>query len=702
LDRLRETEQSFLTYEQTSVIAMNCGLNVKMLPKLLAFLHEMGILMWHSEESLRDVIILDPVAFFVTPATNVICKHQPTDPDGTYHNLEIHKRVRKQNGEDFNEMVKYGCISTELLNALLEDSFPHIGRVAALMLKYGLLVKLSDHSSHDDSLHGDDEQQVISYLAPALLAKNPCVLPDHSWTDVSVHRRLYFVFTTSDKLLNRIDVTWQDCRDFGFLPSGLFERLLCKVVTWSEDTLLGTSILGGRDIYRDEAVVRYGNQRFRVKLLPDVNAVQVDIEGSSPLAIHWRLKETVASLIAECMKSLKFTTLVEYDYSRGGANTRDDQNMLLIPLHHVRSSAKSHSVLSVRGGRKLLDADEVYSKYSYWLNDLRLFENYDVFLSYRWGKLDSMLVHKLFDRLTLHTIGADNRSIVTFLDTYRLQEGKLLQVELLNTLASSSVVVPIVSVEALSRMQSHDPTKIDNLLLEWILMLVCYNHPLSQVKAILPVLLGSRFMGGINDITKEGVIDSLPNISPQATMNMAVQLLSRKEVSMTPSIAALSVQGIVKSLLHFFYICGWAHDGEGQLLRHVSSTVVSCLVEIENSQRRRAESQEGQRRAESQQGHRVVTAVAVSARAIISSDDQESARPLDTLTMVEVQQVLANVSLDIYNQAVIDNRVDGATLSCCSTVEELLELGISRMAHARNLLNYINQWRETGVNMILL
>lgn len=63
-----DTSQSYLTYTQVQEITMQCGIEKQSLTSFLSFLHEMVVLMWHNDDHLRDVIILNPVEYFVTPA----------------------------------------------------------------------------------------------------------------------------------------------------------------------------------------------------------------------------------------------------------------------------------------------------------------------------------------------------------------------------------------------------------------------------------------------------------------------------------------------------------------------------------------------------------------------------------------------------------------------------------------------------------
>ena len=71
----------------------------------------------------------------------------------------------------------------------------------------------------------------------------------------------------------------------------------------------------------------------------------------------------------------------------------------------------------------------------------------------------------------------------------------------------------IVSPEALKRMIHHDPHSIDHLLLEWTIAVECKyagerNPPSTgkgaggKLKAIFPVMFGSRNPGPVNSIKK--------------------------------------------------------------------------------------------------------------------------------------------------------------------------------------------------------
>jgi hypothetical protein len=61
------TEESFLSLREVQAIATSTGIPAEDVPSLLRFLHEMGIIMWHKDEGLRDVVILDLIKYFMEP-----------------------------------------------------------------------------------------------------------------------------------------------------------------------------------------------------------------------------------------------------------------------------------------------------------------------------------------------------------------------------------------------------------------------------------------------------------------------------------------------------------------------------------------------------------------------------------------------------------------------------------------------------------
>jgi hypothetical protein len=183
------------------------------------------------------------------------------------------------------------------------------------------------------------------------------------------------------------------------------------------------------------AILSFGSQRFRLRALPGLSAIEVCVEGRTPRAVHGRLVEQVGVIIAECMKSLICFTAVSYCSRDNGISSGSgsgdeglvfDEETFLIPLSQIVSLVDSHSVLSRPGGRRLLTEAQAKAAFRDWLgrDGGDRSSGFDVFLSYRWGPNDSAFVRCVYDRFSLYTVGGDNREVSVFLDRECLQAGR--------------------------------------------------------------------------------------------------------------------------------------------------------------------------------------------------------------------------------------------------------------------------------------
>jgi hypothetical protein len=134
---------------------------------------------------------------------------------------------------------------------------------------------------------------------------------------------------------------------------------------------------------------------------------------------------------------------------------------------------------------------ELTQQFGAWVKVYHLLKKYDVFISYRWNDFDLPMTLGLFDRFSLFNVTASQRAVEVFLDRMRLQDGRDFRDDFGKSLASSAVVVPIISSEALVRMMKHEPREVDNLLVEWILALCCMaKSPKRDHKRLFPVMMG--------------------------------------------------------------------------------------------------------------------------------------------------------------------------------------------------------------------
>ena len=864
-DEMVATESAFLTLEETQAIAARCGLfptesssHNRILKNFLLFLHQMGMLMWHDEESLRDLVILQPIDYFVRPATVIICKHEPTIEDNLYHSLPIHKKVKKYIRYEWDQMVKNGFVSSKLIQALLLPatvspmlvagidtnycckSIDHLEMVVRLMIKYGLIVELGIPlekepstprvNSTTDLIGGDDytadeiddstrgsifpstgftsvERQ---YLAPALLPKkryqnaiadsgdeNPSNELDTATNSEETeifsgeHCVFYLIFTINHKYFDppgysfsgnnngtssgggnsshsSAAITLDDCKKNGFLPSGLFERLICKAVSWSQHTSLqhdvspsSTSALLTMQIYslsKGEAWLTYGSQRFQMTLQSECNVIKVAVEGKSPVAVYTRLKEQVEGVIAECMNTLKFFTALPLPINQ--ANSNKMSRPLLIPLKDIRNAAQRYSSLhllplsSTAGSssqnaqlttiskKSTLTTVEIHDVFMNWLEDLNHNHKavdslgYDIFLSYRWGKEDSFLVRGLFDRFTLYTLLPDHRAVYVFLDTFRLTTGKSFQEEFAKSLIQSTIVVPIVSCEALQRMVQHDPTIEDNVMVEWIIAYYAHiatnrttenaaiSRPSSaierghdvtavtipRVKRIIPIMIGATTPNNStpSSIFASGIIQQLPSIlHPTASIALARRLLLKHSIPFDEDdMRTLTVKMVVERIIQNLGIdssqlvasnntaIANVDQLRSQMLNIITGTLMKNIQECVM-----LTSDNPGKVSLPASIASVVSSPPTSSTASTTAHscvtDDVSCITFNSLSVRDVCELLQTLGLSMYKDAFESNFVDGRALVECTSESDLKDAGIDKAFHARKLLSYLNEWRDS-------
>jgi GTPase SAR1 family protein len=599
LDIFKSKNVPYLKYSEVVSIVVSCNISDHRVPTLLRFFHEMGILMWHDEDSLRDVIVFDAIEYFVKPATIIICQHAPNQSDGIYHSLEIHRKVKKLFPKEFREMVQHGIISEPLLVALLAEFSQNYAHIKQLMLKYGLLVplKLAQSGEEDDTKNQLDSsmEEFTLYLAPALLSEKE--LRCGSIVDSS-HHSFSFIFTPSNDLSQMPTITLDDCSKLGFLPSGLFEKLVSKAISWSMTTSNYVSRASLYNCYKNCAELAFGNQRFRMMVDYDHNLITIHVlDGNNPLSIHDRLRDQIQEIICECLKSLKFISVLTYQTKKTNDVEKDDlSGMLLIRLSQIRSLVETKSALSVgiTWGRNLLSSTEAIQLYGPWLTDLLCYNEFDLFLSYRWNLYDSKFTHALFDRLSLHVVDETLRVIRTFLDIKRLQAGQNYQMNLVNSLSKSLLIVPIVSCEALEAMMKMTSTSEDNLLLEWIcgleLMKHHEKHPGStRLMKFMPIFFGTRTdENSTKDFFQEDIVSKLPNILPTACLELSKKLLSKAGITMSSEMENATLKDIVGEVTKYLFLCGWKSNSFHQLTiqaaNEIAMHVNECLKEQQSLQ----------------------------------------------------------------------------------------------------------------------
>jgi GTPase SAR1 family protein len=714
IDCMADTQRDFLSLQEVMSTAGRCNVSEKEVPLLLSFLHDMGHLMWLDEPGLRDVVILDPVSYLVVPATIIICKLTPDHEDGTHHFMASHRECERMHTREWKQLKHDGMLSVKLLPILWKKYQKQSEALQMLMVKFGLLVPLRSEAFGP----------MMKYLVPTLLIPAAINDPDiTNWTD-GAFSSCYFVFTLSSALQGSSTVTEAELKSAGFLPGGMFERIVGKALSWSQDTAVGCAFdLQSALLHKDVAVLAFGRQRFRLVHCADIHCVRVDVEGAHPIGVQQKLQDFIMSIIAECMKSLLCFPAVAFQSATEDSAVTEtglcktlQANELLIPMQQLRKASKGESMLVRKGGRALITLPEIKSKYGQWLQLYDLRERYDVFVSYRWGRYDSEFTEQLFDVFTNLSVGVQNRAVEVFLDRKRLQEGRWFTSDFAAALTHTLVAVLVVSVDALGRMVEHDPSQADNVLLEWIMILE--GSAAGKIVKVFPVLFGKRLpeevlmrnvsSAGVQvaDFFADGIKDALPKIAPTATLAQAADLLRANGIEPSERMRSYTVHSVVNELLGFL-LCKASDFGARQLVGGFADKVVRLLSDCGDAALDGVVTQSGENGSAGAEVAPATTVVAANAPHLAEQSlvpalaVPKGFQSLKSLTVEEVGRALAAVALDKLIPIFATNKVTGEILTTCETVSQLMstDVGVHSRLLAKTLLGHIDEeWKIQGVS----
>jgi hypothetical protein len=186
-------------------------------------------------------------------------------------------------------------------------------------------------------------------------------------------------------------ITSSELMSVGFLPRGLYEKLIGSCALWFQETFAVPIDWKTIPIYGNTAIFTYGSQSFKLVLCESINCIQLDIDGY-PLFLLERVKQQLCSIIKQHMRLLNVVEIVQYAIS-GSAKT--PASFVYIPLSTVRTYTTKNIALLVTGHPRI-DCTLLKSVCNCWLlNSFQALDKYDVFLSYRRNEhgFDSSLVH---------------------------------------------------------------------------------------------------------------------------------------------------------------------------------------------------------------------------------------------------------------------------------------------------------------------
>jgi GTPase SAR1 family protein len=453
-DEMKAKNTSFLGISEVEEMCKVYGLSSNEIAEMLTFFYEMGILIWINEEKLRDIVILDPIEYFVKPATMIICKHIATkdDPYRTVHCEEVHKACREEWSQDWFRMLEFGIVSERLAVRLLGsicESKDHIDKILLLMERYGFLTRIS-------------ALLPVQYIIPALLPENPCLLL-HEKSDLLMEKlisrlttrlalldsfssRVSFTFAfglpAATSILLREDAaffSFDDIKQSGFLPSGLFTRFITSVI---EECELGANFNSeSLLLFRDKVQVCYRNRNIKLSHLMEQNMIQVEIEedsgGSHALgreelsSLHSNLCRILSSSIKQCFKNLQFITVLPVSselLSCASSSSVSCQGFLSLPAIQMFpvSSPRKHFVSCDGYYSVSINHNIIQKEYPLWIiSQSPPFPPQpptpvictDVFLSHDWGK-DNTINH---EKVKMINEALQKKGLITWFDEEKMK-----------------------------------------------------------------------------------------------------------------------------------------------------------------------------------------------------------------------------------------------------------------------------------------
>jgi predicted flap endonuclease-1-like 5' DNA nuclease len=429
------------------------------------------------------------------------------------------------------------------------------------MVKFGLVVFLSQ---------GPESHMKPLYVLPSMLPSENI----QSITFTTSKMCLFYFSLYEENYLYRdspgdCSLNDQVLHKLGFLPIGIYERIVGKAITWCKQTA-PAFLFNARSLTKYEAILFFGNQQFRITCFPHINAIGVEISGSNPIVVYNRIETMIQSTIAENMKSLKYFTLLP------STQYVDESYISMSNLKHIVNSN-----ITIHSNNKQITSLELKNDFSMWISNYSVLPFYDVFISHRWGNRDDTVVFAIFDRLTNYNVGREHRAINAFVDARRLKKGRDFVSAFCKALISSSVVAIIFSEDAMKRMFEHDSTQIDYVLLEWLLSIACINASGSKVKRIYPMLLGPNDDTGL--LKSISRMDQISTAIPASTIAAANDILTQHNITPRIDINVLTVKAIVTSIRNYM-----GYDTSGvkfsDIVEPYTNDIHKLLLEIIDSE----------------------------------------------------------------------------------------------------------------------
>ena len=357
----------------------------------------------------------------------------------------------------------------------------------------------------------------------------------------------------------------------GFLPGGLFPRLIGKLVSPQHV----------HTVSEFDAEFCIGSGRdFAIEQVPTLNVIKLSIVPENPLGICRDVLSAISKsieMIGDGLSDrLHHQLLFRCPHQYGNGFVR--KTCLDVDL-----LGGSHAGGFVQLGSTVMSVTQLHREkpFDAWYEEPRDHppQRYDIFLSYKHVG-DSELVENVHDCLRRVAVGSSGRRPVVFVDKSETRKGTQLITELLDALRQSELVVPIVSDASLSSMDSLNGG-CDWLLLECWAMVVFFdlqqNEPSStNVLRVCPMIVRAKgtsaWVGSIfDDAQQRQRIASMPDTVHEPTRSALAAYL--KDAGLPMPELPKTTRDIMARLLGFIGV-----DGASE---HSSTTSAPTTTEVE-------------------------------------------------------------------------------------------------------------------------
>jgi serine/threonine protein kinase len=584
LDGMFELNQPLVPLGTVKGIAFANGVREYQIAEMLSFFQSMGIILWIQESEfpdLHEIVILDPIRHVAQAATHIICDHQ-------IHNRDIHEKCMRLYKDDYDELLRRGVASEELLLFLLSSSDEDSRKLLSVLAQCNLVLpcssassspassKLSALSTRGFSLNEIHDVWKTRYMVPAMLPESDEVLTDAPWVetcessdwaeDAAAITSFYLLPALSQELFTYV-LSEKELQDRCFMPNGLFERFLCEAMAWcqsSSDLRLRDSLL-----HRNRCVLKFGNVTFCMTHRPLHNCVQVDVAEKTALTVHGRLQTILRKLIrgksANSQPNLVCATYLCHE----SATTGKRYFYPLTQLQHIKPGAsttlKIHNA-ATNNSEVHFSYDAIVTKFPWVTDDMKSeggSSAADIFVSFSWND-DSQFVIDLLDRLLDYVVPGVGRMVHVRGERERIRDRDKARQAQFSAMQRSSLVVPVISEKLLDSLRAHFGSEardgndfLDSLLLEWLCATL-----LIQLRPCFPTLISTRKICPIlltteGDGNKKNLVSFATRMNraalPSRIQRLAVDLLASNGLTLDASekmrFEALSLRGVIEPII---------------------------------------------------------------------------------------------------------------------------------------------------------